>query len=163
MAIDPITVLLISAIGLTVTATAIVSFWHQILQWGEKNLFPWLEKHRPTVAPYVRQAFSRVDNVATNVRRTIKEAWQKLSQYLLQQVVKLNRKTSNTWVQEVTSWVIEASGYNNKPVVKEIRTEQEVLWDELPEDVRKAFLQRKETSFEQDVTDTRKEEMALVH
>ncbi|BAZ20342.1 hypothetical protein NIES4073_12180 [Kalymmatonema gypsitolerans NIES-4073] len=161
---DPITGLLIGAIGLALAATATVVFWHQILEWGESNIFPWFERHLPTIAPYVRKAFSRVDNVAAPLRRAIKEAWDRVSQYLLKQVVELNRKTtSNTWVQQVTSWVIDVSGYNNKPVVKQITTETEVPYDNLPEDVRKAFLRRQQTSFSQDVTEIRKQEMALVN
>ncbi|MUG92024.1 hypothetical protein F7734_05935 [Scytonema sp. UIC 10036] len=158
---DPITGLLIGAIGLALAATATVVFWHRILEWGEKNVFPWFERHLPTIAPYVRKAFSRIDNVVTSVRRTVKEAWNKVSQYLLKQVVELNRQTSNTWVQQVTSWVIENSGYNNKPPVKEIRTEQEVSWDDLPEDVRKTFLRQQQSSFQKDVTEIRKQEMVL--
>ena len=159
---DPITGLLIGLIGLGLAATVV--FWHQILTWGESNVFPWFERHLPTLAPYVRQAFSRVDNVVTSVRRAIKEAWDRVSQYLLKQVVELNRKTtSNTWVQQVTSWVIDVSGYNNEPVVKQITTETEVPYDNLPQDVREALLRRQQTSFEKDVTEIRKQEMALVN
>jgi hypothetical protein len=159
---DPITVWIIGAIGLALAASVV--FWHQILEWGEKSVFPWFERHLPTVAPYVRKAFSRVDNVVTSVRRAIKEAWDRVSHYLLKQVVELNRKTtSNTWVQQVTSWVIDVSGYNNEPVVKQITTETEVPYDSLPEDVREAFLRRQQTSFEKDVTEIRKQEMALVN
>ncbi|BAY22052.1 hypothetical protein NIES2100_18150 [Calothrix sp. NIES-2100] len=158
---DPITIVLMGI--LTLGATATVVFWHQILEWGEKNVFPWFERHLPTIAPYVRKAFSRVDNVVTSVRIAIKEAWNRVSQYLLKQVVELNRQTSNTWVQQVTSWVIDVSGYNNKPVVKQITTETEVSWDNLPEDVRKNLLRQKQTSFSQDVTEIRKQEMALVN
>jgi hypothetical protein len=159
---NPITNLLIGAIGLALAASVVV-FWHQILEWGEKSVFPWFERHLPTVAPYVRKAFSRVDNVVTSVRRAIKEAWDRMSQYLLKQVVELNRQTSNTWVQQVTSWVIDVSGYNNEPVVKQITTETEVPYDNLPEDVREALLRRQQASFSKDVTDIRKQEMALVN
>jgi hypothetical protein len=114
------------SIALGLTATVAVVFWHQILDWGEKSVFPWFESNFPTIAPYVRQAFSRVDNVVSSVRRAIKEAWDRVSQYLLQQVVELNRQTLNTWVKQVTSWVIDVSGYNNQPVPKKITTVEEV-------------------------------------
>ena len=158
---DPITIVLIGAIGLGLGLAA-VTFWHQILEWSEKNLFPWFDKHLPTVAPHVRQAFSRLDGVVVSVRRAIKAAWNQVSQYLLKQVVELNRQTSNTWIQQVTSWVIEASNYN-KPVVKQITTEVKVPFRDLPKDVRQAFLARKDSSFEKDVTKIREEEMALVN
>lgn len=157
---DPITVFIIGVLAL---GAASVVYWHRILEWGEKSVFPWFERHFPTLAPDVRKAFSQVDNVATSVRRAVKEAWNRLSQYLLKQVVKLNRQTSNTWVRQVTSWVIDVSGYNNQPVVKEITTETTLNHDDLPEDVREALLRRQQTSFEKDVTKVREQEMALIN
>lgn len=156
---EAITLVLIAAIGLVELAA--VAFWHQILQWSEKNLFPWFEKHLPTVAPYVRDAFSRLDRVATNIRLTIKAAWKKIREYLLKQVVEFNRQTSNTytWIQQVTSWVIETLDDNSQPVVKEIRTEQKVSWDDLPEELREAVLKKNKSSFGQDVTDIREREL----
>lgn len=160
---DPITYLIIGAIGLGLAAAVTVTFWHQILDWGQKSLFPWFDKHLPTVSPYLKEAFSRVDKVATHVRRIVKEAWDKVSQYLLKQVVELSRQTtSNTWIQQVTSWVIEASGYNNEPIVKQITTEAKVDLDDLPPDVREAYIKRQESSFKKDVTEIRKQELKLV-
>lgn len=157
-----ITGLLVSLLALGTTATIV--FWTQILKWSEDNVFPWFERHLPTIAPYVRQAFSRVDNVVTSVRRAAKEAWNRVSQYLLKQVVKLNRQTSNTWVQQVTSWVIDVSDRNKQPVVKQITTtEEDIPWDNIPQEWRQKALATKETSFETDVTEVRKQEMALIN
>ncbi|MEH2359574.1 hypothetical protein [Nostoc sp.] len=156
---EPITYLII-AIGLGLGAAATITFWHQILDWGEKNLFPWFDKHLPTVAPYLKDAFCGVNNVVTKVRRDVKNAWEKIREYLLEQVVELNRKTTSTWIQRVTSWVIEASGYNNKPVFKKITTEVEVNWDDLSPDVQEAFIKRQESSFEKNITELRDKEMA---
>ena len=160
---DPITIALLSL--LAISAVSIVVFWPKILEWAEKNVFPWFERHLPTVAPYVRQAFSRVDNVVTAARRVIKQAWEKVSPYLLKQVLELSRQTSNIWVQLVTSWVvemIETSG-NKQSVFKEIRTEQEVPWDDLPQEVRENLLRRNQTSYTRDISQIRREEMALIH
>jgi hypothetical protein len=162
MAIDPISLFIIGAIGFGATAAVTIVFWHQILGWAESNLFPWFDRHLPTVSPYVRSAFSSLDNVITSIRRTIKEAWQKVREFLLKQVVKLRRKTSSTWVQETTSYVLETSGYS-KPVVKEVRTETEVSYDDLPADVREQYLRRNQTSYEKDVTAIRDQEMAYVN
>ncbi len=162
MAIDPVSLFIIGAIGLGLTAAATIVFWHQILGWAESNLFPWFDRHLPTISPYVRSAFSRLDNVVTSIRRTIKEAWHKVREFLLKQVVKLRRKTSSTWVQETTSYVIETSGYSN-PVAKEIRSEIEVPYDNLPADVREEYIRRGQTSFEKDVTSIRDQEMAYVN
>ncbi|MBD2208192.1 hypothetical protein H6G33_25470 [Calothrix sp. FACHB-1219] len=160
---EPITIYLLTAIGLGLGATATVTFWHQILNWGEKNLFPWFDKHLPTIAPYLKNAFLKVNNVVTNVRRAVKNAWEKIREYLLKQVVELNRKTTSTWIQRVTSWVIEASGYNNKPVVKQITTEVEVNWDDLPPDVYEAVIKRQNSSVEKNITEMRDKELALIN
>ena len=160
---DPITGLLIGAIGLGLAAAATLTFWHQILKWSEKNLFPWFDKHLPTIAPYVRQAFSRLDGIVVKARRAIKAAWNQVKQYLLKQVLKLNRETSNTWIQQITSWVIERWDENSEHVIKEVRTQLRLSWDELPDDVRQAVLNQNQSSFDKDVTAIREEEMALVN
>lgn len=152
--------LIVALIGFGLTAGAAVLVWHKILNWAENSIFPWFEKHLPTIAPYVRKAFSKIDDVAANLRLQTREAWKKVTQYLLKQVVVINRKTDDTWVGQVTSWVIENSNYNDKPVVKQVTTEQNVPWDELPGDVRQKFLTQGEKSFEKDITQIRDKEMA---
>ncbi len=156
---DPITILLIGAIGL---GLATVTFWHQILEWSEQSLFPWFNKYLPTVAPYVRIAFSRLDDAVVTFRRTIKKAWNLVSEYLLKQIVEFNRQTSNTWMKKVTSWVINNSDFFGEKNVEQVTTREQVHWDDLPQDVRQAALKRQRSSFTIDVTDTRDEEMALV-
>lgn len=155
--------IILLAIGLGLVATTAIVFWHQILEWGEKSVFPWFERHLPTIAPYVREAFSKVDNVAVSIRRTVKQAWEKVSQYLLKQVVELKRQSSNIWVQQVTSWVVDNSGYNDKPVVTQITSETEVPYDQLPPDVRKSLIERDQTTFSKNIIDIRKQEMSYIN
>ena len=73
---EPITLFLITAIGGTIVGAIV--FWEKILGWAENNLFPWFDKHLPTVAPHLRNAFAKLDKAVINVRRQIKAAWQKV-------------------------------------------------------------------------------------
>ena len=65
-------------------------------------------------------------------------------------------------MKTVTSWVIEKLE-SGKPVIKEIRTEEEVSLDEVPDDVREEWLRRQKTTSEMNVTQTRDKQMSHIN
>ena len=146
--------------ALGVSATFALIFWDQILGWAEDSLFPWIKNNIPSIESAVRKAFSALDNQAVYNRNIIRKAWKKLRKFLLKQVVKLERKSSNKWIRRVTSWVIKVLESGEKVPVK-VETEEKVNWDELPEDVRKEFLSKGKSESEIDVTKNRDDEMDM--
>ncbi len=128
-------------------------FWNQILEWAQDNLFPWIQNNIPSIESQVREAFSALDNVATSTRYLIRKAWKKLREYLLKQVVKLERQSSGKWKMQVTSWVIKNLLEPKK--VLEVVTEKDVDWEELPPDVRAEWLKLEKSKAEIDVTEYR--------
>ncbi|MDJ0518989.1 MAG: hypothetical protein QNJ74_22945 [Trichodesmium sp. MO_231.B1] len=113
--------LLIGAIGAAlglVSAVAVVMFWKQILKWAEDSLFPWIKTNIPSIESAVREAFSAVDNKVVAIRNIIRQAWRKLREYLLKQVIKFKRKSSGEWVMQATSWVIKNLESGDKVPVK---------------------------------------------
>lgn len=155
---DPITVgLIIAVIGAIAAAVALI-FWHKILGWAENSLFPWLKKNIPSIEDQIRWAFAKVDNVATPIRLAVKEAWSKLRKYLLKQTIVLKRQSSSKWIVRVTSWMVKRLESGETVPVKQ-ETEETKSWDELPEDVREAFLRQEKENAELNVTDTRDREL----
>ena len=152
--------MLVIAGALGVSATFALIFWVQILGWAEDSLFPWIKNNIPSIESAVRKAFSALDNQAVAIRKIIRKAWKKLRKFLLKQVVKLERKSSNKWIRRVTSWVIKVLESGEKVPVK-VETEEKVNWDELPEDVRKEFLSKGKSESEIDVTKNRDDEMDM--
>jgi hypothetical protein len=150
--IDPITATLI--FGLVMGAAAATSMWNQILQWAESSLFPWIDQKLPMLTDTVRLAFSIADAQQVVIRRAIKVAWTQLRRYLLKQTVELVKQSSNQWVREIVSWVVESLD-QPQPVVKMVRTVEEVSWYDLPDDVRQGALRLQKTRLSEDVTQQR--------
>jgi hypothetical protein len=148
---------------LTISAGAAFILWNRVLQWAFDSLFPWVEVNIPTVAPIVREAFAILDNIGTPTRITVKQSWEQVRQYLLKQVLQFSEISSDTWVRRVISWLLPVLS-NNEPVcqAKMVITEKDVDFydEEMPPEVRQAFIRRQEKMTEFDLTKMRDEELA---
>ena len=149
MPIAEFLIAIVSVLG--VASTLVLIFWEQILEWAKDSLFPWIQRNIPLIEDVVKEAFIAVDKVATPIHKTIREAWEKLREYLLKQLVKLEKQSSNKWIRRVTSWIIKVLTSGKKVPVKVV-TEEEVNWYELPEDLRKDYLRNGKSEMEIDVT-----------
>ncbi|MBG1260611.1 hypothetical protein [Nostoc commune] len=176
------------AVLLIGTVAAALLFWEKILLWAHKTLFPWINKNLPGLKDDVRYAFVRLDNVVTPIRNKIKalenltdikKAWEKLREHLLKVLVEFHLNTRSQWVKQTTAWVIRhvefkqvASGVteivddspirtlqSNKPEVVRLVKEEIVDVDSLPDDVRKEWLKRGNTTQDMDVTQLREREL----
>ncbi|NEP73053.1 MAG: hypothetical protein F6K25_13965 [Okeania sp. SIO2G4] len=156
---EPFLIGIAIALGLgALGATLVIIFWKQILKWAEESLFPWIKTNIPSIENQVRKAFSAVDNVVVTTRNIIRKAWKKLREYLLKQVIKLERKSSGEWIKQVTSWTIKILESGKKvPIKTEI--EEVVDWEDLPQDVREEWLKQEKSKAEIDVTEYRDREI----
>jgi hypothetical protein len=110
----------------------------------------------------VREAFAILDNIGAPTRITVKQSWEKVRQYLLKQVLQFERQSSDTWVRRVTSWLLPVLS-NNEPVrkAKIVTTEKDVDFydEEMPPEVRQAFIRRQEEMTEFDIIDLQDKEL----
>lgn len=142
-----------------VAFAAIVAFWHKIVEWAQASLFPWIEKNLPLIESDVKKAFAWVDNkVVVPIRRAVKKAWEMLRQYLLKTMIQFDRKTTSKWTRRVTSFLIEVLTPQT-PTVKKVETVEEVSWDDLPDDVRNAWMKNEQRSHAIDVTAIRDQQI----
>lgn len=151
---------------LFVGAGVALIFWNQILDWAGRALFPWIKENFSSELEYkVRNAFWAFDKVATPIRNNIKaleklteikEAWEMLREYLLKVLVQFEHKTHTKWVKRITYWAIR--NLKSKQVVRAVG-EEIVDVDLLPDDVRKEWLKRGNTTQDVDVTQLRDREL----
>jgi hypothetical protein len=151
----------IAALGVAAIVTV---YWTKILQWARESLFPWVERNLPELAQDVRDAFVVLDKVIAPIRLKAKEAWERLRQTLLRQVAEFEQLTNNTWLLRITSWVrVKLTELDPKPVVKEVRTEKVISYDELPPEVREQLLRQGLGNYKVDVTNAKDVEMAMTN
>jgi hypothetical protein len=132
-------------------------FWHKILDWAEASLFPWVERQFPLLLDTVKNAFVFLDKFTSPTRLAIKKSWEKLREYLLKQVIQIEKDSSNQWVKKVTSWVAQILD-NGQIAPVRVETEEYIPYEELPQDVREAWIRRQERIAEFNVTELRDQE-----
>jgi hypothetical protein len=118
-----------------------VTFWSEICEWYSRHARPWLERHLPGIAPYVHDAFVFLDKLAVAARRAVREAWKRVRPHILQAVVEFRQSHDGVWIRRIESY-LQAEIARDAPVVK-VTEEREMNWDELPESVRAAALERR--------------------
>lgn len=118
-----------------------VNFWVEICGWYAQHARPWLERHLPGLAPWVHEAFVALDNLSVAARRAAREAWKRVRPHILQAVVEFRQVHDGAWVRRIESY-LQAEIARDAPVVK-VTEERPMEWDELPEAVRAAALERR--------------------
>ncbi len=142
---------------IAVCLTAAIAFWHKILDWTHESLFPWIKKNIPQLEGYARAAFSWFDqNIAVPARKLIKEGWKKFCEYVLKTVINFERSYGATrWTRKIKSFLMTPA-----KELKKIETiEQDISWEELPNDVREAFLRRGSNVNDFNFTEAREKEI----
>lgn len=135
-----------------------VAAWDYIRDLAVERVLPWVDETWPSLAPTVRVAFAKVDDVVVAVRRTAKAAWAALRGALLKLTVAIERRTSDEYVRRVTSWLRNAL----EPTTVIRKVEEEVVdYDDLPADVREQLMRDRAARTEVDVTASRDRELAL--
>lgn len=155
----------IVAVIFTVAIAVAIALWNKIMQWAEEDLFPWIKTNlSPKVEKLTREAFVRFDKVAVPVRQIAKKAWRTLRKFLLEAVVKFERKVDRKWLKKWTTKIIkflEVDG-KNKAFIKKREYEYEIEYDDLPADVRESSIRSNRYNYQVDFTDTRDKEVMTI-
>ena len=146
---------------LAVSAGAALLFWHKVLDWAHNSLVPRLSQWNPKLGELAKEALIALDKVATPMQHAVKRAWTRLRQILLRQIVHLQRESANSWITTVTSWLIPLLEHGSKEVIKQ-ETVYRVPYEQLPQDVREAYIRQNKTGTTLDIVDLREEEMKAI-
>jgi hypothetical protein len=151
------------AIGIGMFATgavvAVYRYWGQILDWAKSTCLPWLEQRNPRLAAIAERAFMNLHTAISTVRAAIKEAWQELRSYLVRMVVELSRDSSSEWVMRTTSWVLAALGPDGTPQFEEKVTTRPLAPHDIPADLLKDWMRRRDEALTIDVIELRDQEV----
>ena len=161
--IVPIPLLLIAiGLGLTAVTAGVVLMWTRVLRWARQVLEPWLEEHLPVAVPWVRNAFAVIDKAASPMLRLAKASWANLRRHLLHQVAVFAEETNLLWVMRITTWLREelTPTQADTPVTK-IETVQSVPFEELPDEVRAAWIRDRKAEQSVDITALQDHELQL--
>ncbi|MBV8995060.1 MAG: hypothetical protein JO287_15500 [Pseudonocardiales bacterium] len=142
--------------ALSIAGAAALLWWKKILNWAEDHLKPWISANMPYLLQYLDDAFVALDNVAVELRKAAKNAWQQLRQVLIKQVAEFDRQNDGNWTLRITSWL--ATKNSAQTVIKK-ETEQLLSWDDLPGEVREQYFRQHQTSREIDITKLRDEQV----
>ncbi len=135
-----------------------VTFWGQICDWYSQHARPWIQRHLPEFAPLIHDAFVALDKLASAARRRVRAAWNKIRPHILQAIIEFRRLHDGEWLRRVESFVQTQEG----PVYK-VTEEHAMAWDELPESVREAALQRRSVAPVDFVQTRDRELLAMEH
>ncbi|EIV90795.1 hypothetical protein [Frankia sp. QA3] len=146
-----------------VAAAVLITTWTKVLHWATESFLPWVEEYLPELASATRSAFVAVDKVASPVLAATKKAWWELRQWLLKQVIDIERLSNSTrWVVRITSWVREGlDAFDTEPAIRRVVTEQVISHEDLPQEVREQLLRTGTASHTFDATAVRDSELGL--
>lgn len=138
-----------------------IIFWNELLEWVYTSMVIWIQPDLGSLlAGSVKLAFVALTQVTVATCQIIQEAWNALRQFLIEAVVEFHQSSSssNAWVRHLTSVLIKVLE-PGKPVLVRREVEEVVAWDNLPSDVRSAWLGFAKKSYKVDVLDTREKEL----
>ena len=109
--------------------------WSRIVEDLQHFVLPILEKYAPSLAPFVADAFSILDDIASDIRLVAKRAWRKIRQYVIALYNDYFFRDGKVLQKTAMFTKTETKGK-----FKEHVTEREISRDDLPESVRESLL-----------------------
>jgi hypothetical protein len=108
------------------------------MSWAREHVLPWIERNIPGLANSVRPAFQDLDEVADDLRRTVRAAWHSLRTALVSQTAHCVGLADGAWVIRFISCLrdLERGGKHLVYIV----SEQELGWGSQPEEIRAVAL-----------------------
>lgn len=148
----PVIFVALAGIAAFIGAATVVALWSQILGWTRETLIPWLEQKWPALAKLAEKALIMADRVAAPLLRAAKQAWAQLRERLLKVLVTLRESTGNVWIKTTVTWLLVNLEAGKKEEVWKRTEESKVNWESLPDDIRRAALERRQKRCETDLT-----------
>jgi hypothetical protein len=160
--VEPFTIALVLSALLSISSAASIALWPRILTWVDDHLRPFLQRHHPELVGLLARALIPLDGVAVEARRAAREAWRQIRSRLLKHLMTIERNIDGRWTVKTVSWLRQRTEQGT-PRTVEVRTERTVPFEELPADVRAAYLRGEAHRREIDVTRTRDRELGLLN
>ena len=109
----------------------------------------------------VKLAFTVINSVAVSLLAAVKKAWQTLRNYLLELMIYFVKNSSNQWVKRSSSTLVKFLELR-KPIIVKKEVEEEVNWDELPDDIRTEQIRVGKNKYQVNFAEIRDQEMEVL-
>lgn len=158
---------LVSAFGIAESAfQAFLAFWRRIVNWANESLLPWVKQNLvPSLNKVITEAFVIIDKLNSPASRLIKIAWKTLRKFLAESIITFQKKIlpdgKAQWVRRWSTKIYNVTNPSEPKIVVTV-TEKRIEFDDLPQDVREAFLRHNNDEIKLDFLDTRDKEMEMV-
>jgi hypothetical protein len=142
---------------------AAIAFWNELLNWVYNSMVNWIQDLDPALAKSAQVAFVSLAQVAIATLPMIKEAWKTIRQSLLEAIVEFSQSSSSSmiWLRHLTSILLKKSDSGQTVILKR-EVEESVNWDDLPSNVREAWLGSTQKSYKVDFIDARDKEIEVM-
>lgn len=161
--------LLVSVFGVAETAIQVVlGFWKIIVSWAQESLLPWIKENlRSEFHGLIKDALVVIDRVKSPLTQLVKRAWTTLRKFLAKSIITFEGKANNGKMQWIKHWTTEIYNVVNpaEPKKKVIETEEEISFEDLPKELREAWIKNQELTKSIDfiaVRDREMEELEMV-
>lgn len=123
--------------GLLIGGAVALALWDKIREWVEKSVFPFFDKHFPGLAPTMREAFHKIDDVAVNIRNGVRAAWKKIRSFLVAAITEIEKISPSKYLKKIKNYLIDDPSSKKLTVQT---TEETILHDDLPKEIREKFI-----------------------
>ena len=126
-------------------ALIVNKFWEDILGWASTTLANVVgEVLGPLARDLLLDVLERADRVVVGARRAVSQLWRSVKATVLQAAISLEKVTNSRFLKRLTAYLAkDLSG--EKRFVRVVQ-EEEVAWDDLPENVRGEFIRNRSVS-----------------
>ncbi|MBH8577068.1 hypothetical protein I8752_29620 [Nostocaceae cyanobacterium CENA369] len=143
-----------------IAITIAIVIWHKILEWTYLNFLEWIRKNMISILESsVKLAFISMAKVNHKIVDAVKEAWQEVKQFLLKMTVQFENITSSAIWKKKSISIIFKKFEANQPVFVKREIEEDLDWDNLPPEVREAWLKDSQHNYKIDVMEIREKEL----
>lgn len=132
-------------IAAAVIVALVNKFWEDILGWASTTLANVVGEVLGSLArDLLLDVLEVADRVVVGARRAVSQLWRSVKATVLQAAISLEKVTNSRFLKRLTAYLAkDLSG--EKRFVRVVQ-EEEVAWDDLPENVRGEFIRNRSVS-----------------
>jgi|GEM_PF-4631109 len=148
-----------------VAVKVFLEFWKQLVRWAKNALELMQESLDPIIYQLGIEALVIIDKVKAPATKLIKKAWKTFRHYLAKSLVTFTGELlpdgKYLWIKKWVTSIYKI--VENKPPKKVTYTyEEEINWEDLPEELRIKHMKNKAKEFEFDFKSDRDKQMEMI-
>lgn len=138
--------------------------WNEILLWVNTIFISWVESNAISlIEESIELAFTSIKNITYSNLESIRNAWQKIKQFLIEMTIEyeISDSSPGIWKKRANSTILKNLSGNRPTIIKQ-ELEEDVDWDRLPSEIRETWLRKKDGLYKIDFRETRDKELETI-